>query len=65
MAMEKRGAERFLQRADLAGDRRLAEAQALARMGQAAGLRHGVKDAQLVPVHRPLRPFADHRLAYR
>src|SRR5215475_10316470 len=51
MAMEKGDVEALLERADLAADRRLAKVQRLARMGEAAGLGHGMEDAQLVPVH--------------
>ena len=52
MAMEQRHAEAFLERADLAADRGLAEIERLAGMGEAARLGDGVKHPQLVPVHR-------------
>ena len=54
---EERGVEALLQRADLPADRRLAEVQRVAGMGQAARVGHGMEDSQLVPVHGiPHRP---------
>ena len=55
MAVEQRHAEAFLERADLPADRRLAEIQRLAGMGEAARLGDRVKDPQLVPIHRHVR----------
>ena len=51
MAVEQHDAKLLLERADLARDRRLAELQPLAGMGETAGIGHGLKDPQLVPVH--------------
>ena len=51
MAVEQHDTELLLERADLAGDRRLAELQPFAGMREAAGIGHGLKDPQLVPVH--------------
>ncbi len=51
MAMKQRRAEIAFERADLPADRRLAEAQRFARVGERARLRGSLKDAQLVPVH--------------
>ena len=52
VAMEKRGVEAFLKRADLAADRRLAQVQLVARMGQRPRVGHRMKYSELVPVHR-------------
>ena len=41
----------LLERADLAADRRLAQAQPLGGAGEAAGLGHGMEDPHPVPVH--------------
>jgi hypothetical protein len=54
VAVKQRGVEVFLQRADLAADGGLAQMQRVARMGQAAGIRHRVKYPQLVPIHASL-----------
>lgn len=43
MAVKQRRAQRILKRADLAADRRLRQVQHVAGMGQAAGIRDGVK----------------------
>ena len=51
MAVEERRAEIVFERADLAADRRLAQAQRLAGVGEGAGVGGRLKDAQLVPVH--------------
>ena len=53
VAMEQRGLQVIFQRRDLAADRRLAEMQGFAGMGEGAGVGGGVENAQLVPVHRP------------
>ena len=53
MAVEQRHLEVLLERADLAADRRLRQAQIMAGMGEAAGIGHRVKDSELVPIHRP------------
>ena len=58
VAMEQRNAEAFLERADLAADRGLAEVQRFPRMGEAACLGDGMKDPQLVPIH-PISPGND------
>ena len=52
MAMEKRRAEIAFERADLPADRGLAEAQRFAGVGKRARLGGGLKNAELVPVHR-------------
>ncbi len=49
--MEEGDLELLLQRGDLPADRRLAHAQRLTSMGEAAGLGGGMKDAEFVPVH--------------
>src|SRR6185312_4587334 len=56
-ALEQRRGDLFFQRADLAADRRLRQAKALAGMGEAAGRCDSVEDAKLVPIHvrPPLR----------
>src|SRR5262249_12126367 len=51
VAMEQHHTELLLERADLARDRRLTELQRIARMREAAGIRHGLKDPQLGPIH--------------
>ena len=57
MAMKKRRAEVGFQRADLAADRRLAQAQRFAGVGERPGVGGGLKNAQFVPVHgRSLDP---------
>ena len=56
MPMEQHDAKLFLERADLARDRRLAELQRFTGMGEAAGVRHGLEYAQLVPVHSHASP---------
>ena len=43
--------EVLFQRADLPADGRLRQCEFVARMGEAAGVRHGVKDPELVPIH--------------
>ena len=59
MAMEERRAEVLFERADLPADRRLAETERFAGMGERAGVRRGLENAQLVPIHRlpPAPPF--------
>ena len=49
--MEQRDLQLLLQRRYLPADRRLAHAQRLTGMGEAAGLGGGMKDSELVPVH--------------
>ena len=60
VAMKQRRAEVSLERSDLTADRRLAEAQGLAGMGERPSVGGGLKDAQLIPVHErflgPMRP---------
>ena len=57
VAVEKGNAEILFERADLPAHRRLAHGEALAGMGERAGLRRRVEYAQFVPVHRrPLAP---------
>ena len=51
MAVEEGHVQRIFQRRDLAADSRLRQAQLVACMGEAAGIRHGVEDPELVPVH--------------
>ena len=51
MAVEERDLQLLLERADLPADGRLAHAQRLTGMGEAAGLGGGMKDAELIPVH--------------
>jgi hypothetical protein len=51
VAVEERNLQLLLQRGHLAADRRLAHAQRLTGMGEAAGLGGGMKDAELIPVH--------------
>ena len=62
MAMKQRRAEVGLQRPDLSADRRLAEAQRLARMGERPSVGGRLKDAQLIPIHErflgPAGPIA-------
>jgi len=69
MAMKQRRAEVGFERADLTADRRLAQAQRLARVRERARVSGGLKHAQLVPIHGrfpgrlrlidpPLSPFA-------
>ena len=55
VAVEQRDLELLLQRRYLPADRRLAHAQRLTGMGEAAGLGGGMKDSELVPVHGGLR----------
>ena len=52
MAVEQRHREFLFERADLTRHGRLRQAKLLARMREAARLRCGVKNLQLVPVHR-------------
>ena len=52
MAMKQRRAEIGFERADLTADRRLAEAQRLAGVGERPRVGGGLKNAQLVPIHR-------------
>ena len=62
VAMEQRGAEILLERADLPADRRLAQAQPLGGAREAAGLRHGVEDPDPIPVHHhPSAPLLSRR----
>jgi len=51
MALEQGRGNLFLQRADLAADGGLRQAQALAGMGEAARGRDRVKNAKLVSIH--------------
>jgi hypothetical protein len=51
MAVEQVGVQLLFQSADLATDGRLRQIQLVARMGQAARVRHGVKYSELVPIH--------------
>ena len=51
VTLEQRRGDFLFQGADLAADRRLAEREHLAGMGEAARRCHRVKDAKLVPVH--------------
>ena len=51
MALKQRHRDFLLQRADLAGDRRLRQAELLAGMGEAARFGRRVKHLQLVPIH--------------
>ena len=51
MTMKQRRLEVIFQRRDLSADRRLAQMQRLAGMGEGPGGGGGVKNAQLVPVH--------------
>src|SRR5215469_10565331 len=51
MAVKQRHAEAFLERADLAAHRRLAQVQRLAGMGKAAGFGYRMEHAKLVPIH--------------
>src|SRR3974390_2536528 len=51
MAMKQRYAELLLERRDLTRDGRLRQPKLLPGMGEAARLRGGMKDLQLVPVH--------------
>ena len=51
VAVEQRDLQLLLQRRHLPADSRLAHAQRFTRMGEAAGLGGGMKDAELVPVH--------------
>jgi hypothetical protein len=51
VAVKQRDFEAVLKRADLAADRRLAEIQCITGVGEATGLRHRVKDSELVPIH--------------
>ena len=51
VAVEQRRAEILFERADLAADRRLAEAERLAGMGERAGVGRRLENAQLVPIH--------------
>jgi hypothetical protein len=48
---KQRRVQALLQRANLAADGGLRQVQHLARMGQAAGIGHRVKNPELVPVH--------------
>ena len=56
MTMEQRRAQLLFERAHLARHRRLRQPELLTRMGEAAGLRGGVKHFQLVPVHTLTAP---------
>ena len=51
MAMEEGDAEILLKRAHLPAHRRLAHVERLAGMGERAGLRGRLENAELVPVH--------------
>ena len=51
VAVEERGAERVLERADLAADGRLAQMQHVPGMRERARRRDGVEDPELVPIH--------------
>ena len=51
VAVEERDLQLLLQGRDLPAHRRLAHAQRLTGMGEAAGLGGGMEDAELVPVH--------------
>ena len=51
VAMEQRRAEVGFERADLPADRRLAQAQRFAGVGERAGVGGRLENAQLVPVH--------------
>ena len=51
MTMEQRDIEFLLERADLPAHRRLRQPEFMSGMGEAAGIRHGVKYPELVPVH--------------
>ena len=59
VAVKKRRAEVLFQRADLAADRRLAQAERFAGVGERAGVGGRLENAQLVPVHErfPLSTF--------
>ena len=52
MAMKQRRAEVGLERPNLTADRRLAEAQGLACVRERSRVRGGLKNAQLIPIHR-------------
>ena len=56
VTMEQRRAEFLFERADLTADRRLAQAQGFAGVGERTGFGRRLEDAQLVPVHPGLRP---------
>ena len=56
VAVEQRHLQGFLERRDLPRYRRLAEIERVSRVGEAPGLRHGVEDAQLVPVYHSASP---------
>jgi len=63
-AMEQRNREFLLQRAYLSGNRRLRQAELLARMGETAGLGGGVENLEFIPVHDQSRmriPLGLHR----
>ena len=51
MAVEQVGIQLLFQPTYLAADRRLRQVQFVPRMGQAAGVRDGVKNSELVPIH--------------
>ena len=66
MAMEQRRLQVLFKGADLPADGRLAQTERVARVGERTGVRHRVKNPQLVPVHSPLlvgpvleRPVSD------
>ena len=59
VAVEQRNLKRFLQCRDLARNGRLAQAERVSGMREAACLRHGVEHTQLVPVHQKPLPAAD------
>ena len=52
MAVKQGRAQAFLQPANLSADRRLAEPQRIAGMGQAAGVGDRVEDSEFVPVQQ-------------
>ena len=58
VAVEQRGLEFLLERADLPAHRRLAEIENLSGMGEGAGIRRCLKNPQLVPIHLALLAFA-------
>ena len=60
VAMKERRAEVLFERADLPAHRGLAQAQRLAGVGEGTGVGRGLKNAQLVPVHRFLSGTPGH-----
>ena len=52
VAMEQGHFEILFERADLTADGRLAQIQDLAGVGEGSGICSGLKDPQLVPIHR-------------